>query len=94
MSRINSRVATFAIVILSLGFAATSAAPALADAGPRQISPRATVHRHVAYQLARRGYAGEPASHAVAWTTGPRGIDGASCALPSSGCPDNERITN
>jgi hypothetical protein len=96
MSRINSRVATFAIVILSLGFAATSAAPALADVGPRQISPRATAHRHVAYQLARRGYAGELASHAVAklqFAPG-RGIDGASCALPSSGCPDDERITN
>jgi hypothetical protein len=101
MSRINSRVATSAIVILSFGFAATGAAPALARVGPTQISPRATVHRHVAYPLARPGYAGEPASHAVAWTTGPtlhfapgRGIDGASCALPSSGCPDDERITN
>ena len=82
MSRINSRVTTFAIVILSLGFATTSAAPALADVGPRQISPRATVQRQVA-----------------AWRTGqnsqfaPR-VDAASCALPSDGCYDNERITN
>jgi hypothetical protein len=102
MSRINSRAAALAIVILSLGFAATGAAPALAHVGPTQISPRATAHRHVAYQLVRRGYAGRgPASRPVEWTTSPnlqfvqaRGTHGASCALPSSGCPDDERITN
>lgn len=100
MSRIHSRVAAFAIVILSLGSAATGAAPALAHVGPTQISPQATVHRHVAYQLVRPGYTGRgPALRPVEWTTSPnlqfaRGTDGASCALPSSGCPDDERITN
>jgi hypothetical protein len=95
MSRINSRAASFAIVILSLGFAATGAARALANVGWTQISSRAPVHRHVAYRLVPRGYAGPvPSSRPVAeWTTGPNlpfmpGIDAASCDLPSSGCPD------
>jgi hypothetical protein len=81
MSRINSGVTAFAIM-LSLGFAAMDAAPALANAGRTQLSPRAMVQRHVA-----------------AWRTGPnlhfaRTAGAASCDLPSSGCPDNERITN
>ena len=82
MSGINSRVTAFAIIGLSLGFAAMGAAPALAHTGRAQLSPRTTVQRHVA-----------------AWRTGqnaqfaPR-VDAASCALPSDGCYDNERITN
>lgn len=81
MSGINSRVAAFAIIGLSLGFAAMDAAPALANVRQTQLSPRATVQRHVA-----------------AWRTGPNlpfaRVDAASCALPSDGCYDNERITN
>jgi hypothetical protein len=81
MSRINSRVTAFAI-ILSLGFAAVDAAPALANAGQTQLSPRTMVQRHVA-----------------TWRTGPnlqfaRTVGAASCDLPSSGCSDNDRITN
>jgi hypothetical protein len=81
MSGINSRVTAFAI-ILSLGFAAVDAAPALANVGQTQLSPRTMMQRHVA-----------------AWRTGPnlhfaRTVGAASCDLPSSGCPDNERITN
>ena len=101
MSKINCRVAAFATIILSLGFAATGAAPALANVGRTQISPRETVHRQVDYRLVRPGYAGPaPSSRPVGkWMTGrdlqsARGIDGASCDLPSSGCPDDERITN
>jgi hypothetical protein len=92
MSRINRKVA-FAAVILSLGFAAAGAAPALADVGPTQISPRATVHRHVAYPFGRPDYAGPAPSSSLQFAAG-RGINAASCDLPSSGCSDNERITN
>jgi hypothetical protein len=99
MSKIKTRAAAFATIILSLGFAATGVAPALAQVERTQMSPRATVHRYVAYQS---GYADRiPASHPAAWNRGPnsqfvtgRGIDGASCDLPSSGCPDDQRITN
>jgi hypothetical protein len=99
MSKIKGRVAAFATVILSLGFAATGVAPALAQVERPQISSHAMMHRHVVY---RPGYADlVPASHSAEWNSGPnpqfvtgRGIDGASCDLPSSGCPDNERITN
>jgi hypothetical protein len=100
MSKIKTRAAAFATIILSLGFAATGVAPALAQVERTQMSPRATVHRYVAYQS---GYADRmPASHPVAaGNSGPnsqfvtgRGIDGASCDLPSSGCPDDQRITN
>ena len=82
MSGINSKVAAFAIIGLSLGFAAMDAAPALANVRHTQLSPRATVQHHVA-----------------AWRTVPNlpfasSVDAASCALPSDGCYDNERITN
>jgi hypothetical protein len=89
MSGINSRVTAFAI-ILSLGFASMDTAPALAD-----------VQRHVAHQPVRPSHAGSIASsHQVAeWRTGPnqqfaRSVGAPSCDLPSSGCSDNERITN
>jgi hypothetical protein len=86
MSKIKSRVAALATIILTLGFAATGVVPALAHT---QMSPRATVHRHVAYQL---GYA-NPTGQNPQFVNG-RGIDGASCDLPSSGCSNDERITN
>lgn len=93
MPGINSRVAAFATVTLSLSFDATGAAPALAQ--QTQTSPRVTVHRHVAYRLVRARYAGPASSSSrpvAKWRTRPTG--GVSCALPSSGCPDDERITN
>jgi hypothetical protein len=77
MSRINFRRAAFATVILSLGIAATGAAPAFAQLGRTHNLPRATVARHI-------DYAGPvPASRPAA-----------SCDLPSSGCPNDQRITN
>ena len=97
MSKINYRAAAVATVILSLGFAAAGAAPALADVGPTQISPRATLQDHVPGLY----YAGPALSSrpVTQWATGPnlhfaRGTHVASCDLPSSGCADNERITN
>ena len=86
MSKIKSRVAALATIILTLGFAATGVVPAFAHT---QMSPRATVHHHVTYRL---GYA-DPTGQNPQFVTG-RGIDGASCDLPSSGCSDDERITN
>jgi hypothetical protein len=89
MSKIKSRVAAFATIILTLGFAATGVAPASAQVEHTQMSPGATVHRHVAYRL---GYA-NPTGQNPQFVNG-RGIDGASCDLPSSGCSNDERITN
>jgi hypothetical protein len=82
MSKINGRVTAFAAVMLSLGFAATGAAPALAQVG--QISPRATMYRQIDNRLVHPAYAGPV----------PSSLGAASCDLPSSGCPDNERITS
>lgn len=79
MSGFNSRVTAFAIIILSLGFAAMDAAPALARA---QLSPRTAVQRHVTEWRSNASLSFAPR------------VDTASCDLPSSGCPDNERITN
>lgn len=101
MSTNNRRIALLATVILSLGFAATGVAPASANAGQTQISSRASVYRPVDYRHVRNAYAGPmPSSRQVTeWKTRPNpqfmgGIDGGSCDLPSSGCSDNERITN
>ena len=85
MSKINCRVAAFATSILSLGFAAAGAAPTLASVERTQILPREAVHRQVDSRLARPGYAGPASSSRMA---------AASCDLPSSGCLDNERVTN
>jgi hypothetical protein len=84
MSRINFRRAAFATAILSLGTAATGAAPAFAQVGRTHSLPRTTVVRHVDYRLVRSGYAGLVPSSRPA----------ASCDLPSSGCPNDQRITN
>jgi len=84
MSRINFRKAAFATAILSLGIAAAGVAPAFAQIGRTHDLPRTTVGRQVDYRLPRPGYAGPvPSSRAAA-----------SCDLPSSGCPDDQRITN
>lgn len=82
MSGITSKVTAFAIIGLSLGFAAMDAAPALAHTARTPLSPRTIVQRQI-----------------IDWRSGqisqfaPR-ADAASCALPSDGCYDNERITN
>jgi hypothetical protein len=84
MFRINFRRAAFATAILSLGIAATGAAPAFAQLGRTHNLPRAKVGRHVDYLLVRPGYAGPVPSSPPA----------ASCDLPSSGCSNDQRITN
>jgi hypothetical protein len=84
MSRINFRRVAFATVTLSLAIAATGAAPAFAQLGRTHSLPRVMVAHHADYPLVRPGYAGPvPFSHAAA-----------SCDLPSSGCPNDQRITN
>lgn len=49
MSKIDNRITRFAIIILSLAFAATSAGSAFAHKGHSQTTPRADVHRHPGY---------------------------------------------
>jgi hypothetical protein len=103
MSKTNSRTATLATVILSLGFAATGAPSAFAH-GRTQTVPRAAVHRHVGHGPAHPGYA-SPAYSVVpvrAWTyTKPyfrfvprQSIPDESCDLPSSACSNDERIND
>jgi hypothetical protein len=75
--------AAFATVILSLSIAATGSAPAFAQLGLTHSLPRATV-LHVDHDLVRRGYTGPmPFPHPTV-----------SCDLPSSGCWNDQRITN
>ena len=92
MSKINSKIA-LATVILSLGFAATGAAPALADLGGTQISPRASLDRLDPYRFDLRGYTARASGPNMHFAYGHRAY-GASCDLPSTGCSDNDRMTN
>ena len=84
MSRTNFKQTAFATVILSLGTAATGAAPAFAQVGRTHSLPRATIVRHADYHPVRPDYAGPVASSRPV----------ASCDLPSSGCSNDRRITN
>jgi hypothetical protein len=86
MSKILNTTAV--VISVSIGFAAMGSAPALATWHP--------VHAH-------HGYAG-PVPSSVSHTAltiesvpqfvPGRGIVGESCDLPSSACPNNERISN
>jgi hypothetical protein len=49
MSKIDSRITMFAIIILSLAFAATSAGSAFAHERHSRMAPRADVRRHPGY---------------------------------------------
>jgi hypothetical protein len=82
MSKVNSRIITFATIILTLGFAATNATSAFAHRGRTLMAPRAAVHHPTAYDLSARGYAGPV--HSVIQD----------CDLPSSPCSNDERISN
>lgn len=82
MSNINSRIITFATIILSFGFAATNATSAFAHHGQKQMAPRAAAHHHAVYERLAHGYAG-PAYSVTD-----------DCDLPSSACSNDERITN
>ena len=56
MSKINTRILTFATIILWLVTA--DAISAFAHEGPMQSAPRAAMHRHTAHARAVGGYAG------------------------------------
>jgi hypothetical protein len=104
MFRIKTKPTAFAAIILSLGLVATGSASASANEGRTQTPQRGPVYRHVAHRLARPGYAG-PAYSVIptdAWPIAQagyrfvpsRGIAGESCDLPSSTCPNDERIND
>jgi hypothetical protein len=78
MSRVNSRIITFASIILWLGSAATNATSAFAN----EARTRGAVRHHTNYGRSVRGYAGPVYSV------------GEDCDLPSSGCSNDERISN
>ena len=78
MSKVNSRIITFATVILSVGFAATNATSASAH---ESLSRRAVGH-HVDHGRSVRGYAG-PGYSLIE-----------DCDLPSSVCSNDERISS
>jgi hypothetical protein len=82
MSKVNSRIITFATIILTLGAAATNATSAFAHQGRTQMASRAAVHHHTAYDRWARGYAG-PVYSVIQ-----------DCDLPSSTCSNDERISN
>jgi len=83
MSKINSRTVASAAVILSLGCIAERTA--VAHEGRTHMTPRAAAHRHVARELGHAGYA--------QLTSGQGRLDEA-CDLPTSGCSNDERISN
>jgi hypothetical protein len=49
MSKVNSRIITFATIILWLGFAATNATSAFANEGRSQLALRGAVRHHARY---------------------------------------------
>jgi hypothetical protein len=78
MSKVNSRIITFATIVLGLGFAATNATSAFG----KEARTRGAVRYHTSYQRSVRGYAGPVYSL------------GDDCDLPSSACSNDERISN
>ena len=82
MSKVNSRIITFATIILWLGFAATNATSAFANEGRSQLALRGAVRHHARYKQSVPGYAG-PVHSAIQ-----------GCDLPSSACSNDERISN
>jgi hypothetical protein len=78
MSKVSSRIITFPIIILWLGFAATNATSASAH---QTLSRRAVGH-HADHGRSARGYAGAVYSLIE------------DCDLPSSVCSNDERISN
>jgi hypothetical protein len=86
---------TLTIAVAAIGFAAVVAAPTFAASASMA---KAATNYHTDKRHHRPGYAGPAPTDnqqlSGAWFVPGRGIVGESCDLPTSACPNEERISN